>query len=72
MKSPKIIKANFKQPTPVQAALPPIPDLILKFASNSTVFTLRVPSSEMGKIAKMFCKMMTEAGIVYQLEEKPR
>lgn len=70
MKQPKIIKASF--PIAPKPALPPIPDLILNFASNTTVFTLRVPSYEMGNLAKMFCKMMKEQGVNFTLEEKPR
>lgn len=70
-KQPKIIKANLGTSTP-KLALPTIPDLILNFASNSTIFTLRVPSYEMGNLAKMFCKMMKEHGVTYTLEEKPR
>lgn len=68
----KIIKANFNQPIPAKMTPPKIPDLVLNFASDASVFTLWVPADEMGNLAKMFCKLMDESKIVYKLEEKPR
>lgn len=72
MKSPKIIKAHFNGPMPVKQDLLRINDLVLQFASQTTVFTLTVPATEMGKLARMFCTLMDQTGVVYKLEEKPR
>ena len=71
-KAPKIIKAHFNQPLPAKAELPKIPDLVLNFASDTKIYTLWVPSCDMGKVATMFCDMMDKAGIVFKLEEKSR
>ena len=61
-----------KAAVPAPQALPPIPDLILQFATDKTIYTLRVPSAEMGNMAQMMKKVCEKYGIKYTLEEKPR
>lgn len=69
-KDPKHIKVNLGQPKP--SSPPMIPDLVLNFASDKMVYTLWVPAGEMGEVAKMFCDLMKQRGIIFKLEEKPR
>lgn len=75
MKKLNIIKVDMKQPKPEVVNVtppPPIPDLVLNFASHEKVYTLWVPSGEMGKVAKMFCDLMDQHKIVFKLEERSR
>lgn len=69
----KVDMRSAAQKAAVQApTLAPIPDLILQFATNETVYTFRVPSSEMGNMARMMKMVCEKYGIKYTLEEKPR
>lgn len=72
MKKLKIIKAHFDQPAPVKPPLPKVNDLVLNFASDTTVYTITVKASEMGKMAKAFIALMVDCDIDYSFEEKPR
>lgn len=75
MKTPKIIKADFRTPEQIQKTIQKpvqkkVPDLVLNFASDEKVYTLWVPSEEMGKVAKMFCDLMDQNKIIFRLEER--
>ncbi len=66
MKPSKVIKADLRSP---EALRKKVPDLVLNFASDEKIYTLWVPSSEMGKVAKVFCDLMDQNKIVFRLEE---
>lgn len=69
----KVDMRSAAQKAAVQApTLAPIPDLIVQFASNEKVYFLRVPSAEMGNVARMIGKVCEKYGIKYTLEEKLR
>lgn len=70
----KHIKVNLGQPAkaPTPPALPPIPDLIMNFSDGTKIYTLRIPSAEMGRVAELLCELMKMKGIKHSLEEKPR
>lgn len=71
MKTPKIIKADFRTPAAKQEA-PKVPDLVLNFSDDTKIYTLWVPACEMGKVAQMFCDLMDQHKIVFKLEERLR
>lgn len=69
IKDPKFIKVKFNRP---KTALPPIPDLVLNFASDVNMYTIRVKASEMGNMAAAFCALMKHYEVTYTVEERPR
>lgn len=68
-KAPKIIRADFTQNTPPP---PPIPDLVIQFASNQKVYTVTVPVQEMDRVAKAFGDLLQQYGIYFKIEERKR
>lgn len=62
---------NLRPSVPVPA-VQPIPDLILNFHTGTKVYTMTIPSAEMGRVAELLCELMKMKGIKHSLEEKPR
>lgn len=75
-KKTKIIKADFRNIKPSDIVNtpppPPIPDLVIQFASNKKVYTVTVPVEEMDRVAKAFGSILQEHGIYFRIEEKLR
>lgn len=69
----KIIRADFRNLNPVNTPPPPpIPDLVIQFASNKKVYTVTVPVQEMDRVAKAFGDLLQQYGIYFKIEERMR
>lgn len=72
-KKTKIIKVDLRPQNPVNTPPPPpIPDLVIQFASNQKVYTVTVPVQEMDRVAKAFADLLQQYGIYFKIEERMR